>query len=116
MGQDGDQRVAGDGIADLQRDVLDFCRRRGWTDECKSLAMSVAIEAAEIMEIFQWKAAGEPLRAPERDALALECADVLWYLLRLCAAQGIPLAEALRDKIRINEGRFPERAEAPEVG
>lgn len=73
--------------------------------------MSVAIEAAEIMEVFQWKPRSDTLCQQERDALSLECADVLWYLLRLCASQDIDLAAALREKMQINETRFPEKTE-----
>lgn len=69
--------------------------------------MSVAVEAAGIMEVFQWKRPHDSLTAEEHEALALECADVFWYLLRLCAAQDVDLASALHKKIWINEARFP---------
>ena len=101
--------AAHDALKDLQRLVVDFSGARGWNNDSKNLAASVAIEAAEVMELFQWKATGEPLSAEERQALALECADVCWYLLRLCAAQGIDLAAALRTKAEINARRFPAR-------
>ena len=100
---------AQDALGDLQRLVVDFSLARGWNNDSKNLAASVAIEAAEVMEIFQWKATAEPLSAVERQALALECADVCWYLMRLCAAQGIDLAAALRAKAEINARRFPVR-------
>ncbi len=100
-------------LSRLEADVLDFCRNRGWLadEDPKSLAISVAIEAAEIMEIFQWKRRSDSLTPQERQALSLECADVFWYLLRLCAAEGIDLAHALREKIEINTIRFAETSE-----
>lgn len=98
-------------LLNLQEAVCDFCRRRGWTpdDDAKSLAMSIAIESAEIMEVFQWKRRNDPLTPREHEDLSLECADVLWYLLRLCAAQDIDLVASLRKKIQINQTRFPEQ-------
>lgn len=103
---------AGDGISELTRLVVTFSRQRAWNHDSKNLAMSVAIEAAEIMELFQWTDTEEPLAASDRQALALECADVLWYLLRLCAEEGLDLAAALRAKMEINARRFPPDADA----
>lgn len=94
-------------LQDLEQLVTTFSRRRGWINDPKNLAMSVAIEAAELMEIYQWKSTGEGLTESERTALALECADVLWYLLRLCKSESIDLAVALQQKHAINEERFP---------
>lgn len=95
-------------IADLQNLILDFSRRRGWHTESKDLAMSVAIEAAEIMEHYQWVQTGE--KAAHKEDVALELADVLWYLFRLADSEGIDLEAALRRKLAINDGRFPPRS------
>lgn len=96
-------------LPELEQLVGAFTRHRGWTNDSKNLAMSVAIEAAELMEIYQWKATSEALTESERAALALECADVLWYLLRLCESESIDLAAALKQKHTINETRFPPK-------
>lgn len=100
-----------DTVAVLQQAVVAFSRRRLWDGDPKNLAMSIAVEAAEILEVYQWKATAAPLPAQERADVALECADVLWYLLRLCEAEGIDLAAALRSKLEINAGRFPAVSE-----
>jgi NTP pyrophosphatase (non-canonical NTP hydrolase) len=97
-------------VAELQQLVIDFVASRGWNQEPKDLAMSVAIEAAEVMEHYQWTKTGERLPADKVDELALECADVLWYLLRLADAESIDLASALKRKAEINAGRFPAKA------
>lgn len=94
-------------LLELQQLVATFTRSRGWTNEAKNVAMSVAIEAAEIMEHYQWTDTGERLPAEKLEEVALECADVLWYLLRLCETEGIDLEQALRRKMAINAGRFP---------
>lgn len=96
-------------LSDLQRAVMEFTRSRGWRQEPKNLAISIAVESAEIMEHYQWVDTGQRLPAEKVDQVALECADVLWYLMRLAEAEGIDLADALRRKMAINEGRFPPR-------
>jgi len=92
-----------------------FAEARDWGrfHTPKDLAMSVSIEAAELLEVFQWKDAAEidELVRSEagRAALADEVADVLIYLLRLADVVGIDPAAAAAAKIERNEERFPQR-------
>ncbi len=65
----------------------------------RNLAASLSIEAAEVLEHFQW---GEQA---DRAELAAELADVLLYLLQLAAISGIDLEQAALDKLRVNHGR-----------
>ena len=79
--------------------------------------MSIAIEAAEIMEHFQWGAPEDYLELSEekRHEVSMEVADVMIYLLSFCRATGIDLATAVQAKMEINEGRFPvEKVRHPE--
>lgn len=99
-------------LAELQQLVNDFTKSRGWHNDPKNLAISIAVEAAEIMEHYQWVDTGNALPSTEVDAVALECADVLWYLLRLAESEGIDLEQALRRKMAINAGRFPAKDES----
>jgi NTP pyrophosphatase (non-canonical NTP hydrolase) len=100
-------------LADLKRLVNDFVARRDWRQfhAPKNLAMSLAIEAAELMEHFQWldaaasrAIAGQPDRLA---AVAEELADVLCYALALANELGIDLATAVRDKMVKNERKYP---------
>lgn len=78
----------------------------------KNLAMSAAIEAAELMELFQWHdVSPAQLRrdARLRERASEEIADTLAYLLSLCDAAGIDLTAAFTRKMRINERRYPVR-------
>lgn len=84
----------------------DFVRRKGWYDPdsphpqtSKNIAISLSIEAAEVLEQFQW---GE---TADKAELAGELADVLLYLLQLASLNDIDLAQAVLDKLNINEGR-----------
>lgn len=94
-------------LSELTRHMHDFVRAKGWYEPDsprpqtpRNIATSICIEAAEILEHFQWN--GE-LR--DRDALAGELADVALYLLQLASVTGIDLERAILDKLAANYGR-----------
>mgnify|MGYP003328924168 CR=1 FL=1 len=98
-------------LDDLIEDIDRFAAERKWGHfhTPKNLAMSVAIEAGELMEIFQWLTPEEALAVgndPDaRDQVKGEVADVLIYLLRLCSVLGIDPIEAAADKMEANRAR-----------
>ena len=92
-----------DRLADLEAAVKEFNRRRRWDPAAKDLAISVAIEAAELMEHFQWTSSPNDAYDPIR----LEVADIMIYLLHFCRVMDIDLCQAVLDKLAINERRFP---------
>ena len=73
--------------------------------------MSLNLEAAEILELTQWKSDDEIEKAAAdhgfRDRLGEECADVLLYLLLICERAGIDLEAAARAKIELNAIKYP---------
>jgi dCTP diphosphatase len=100
-------------VAALKQLVNDFVDRRDWHrfHAPKNLAMSLAIEAAELMEHFQWISADESRRtADDADRLAAvgeELADVLCYALAMANELGLDLSTAIRRKIVKNEQKYP---------
>lgn len=100
-------------FADLKRLVNDFVDRRDWHQfhSPKNLAMSMAIETAELMEHFQWISTEQSRRIseqPERlSAVADELADVLCYALALANELKLDLSTAVRQKMRKNERKYP---------
>jgi dCTP diphosphatase len=100
-----------DSLNDLRERLRQFAAGRDWErfHVPKNLAMSVAIEAAEIMEHFQWLTPDESaaLPEPQRTAVALEIADVLLYLVRLADVLDIDPVEAALDKMIINARKYP---------
>lgn len=100
-------------VGDLRIAVHDFVERRDWYQfhTPKNLAMSVAIEAAEIMEHFQWLTPDESAAAmtdPDiRYAVGDELADVVIYCLSFANSTGIDIASAVMAKLERNELRFP---------
>lgn len=94
---------------DLVYKLREFRDARNWAQfhSAKDLAMSVSIEAGELLELFQW-ADSNPEFTPEfRDELSEEVADVFLYLLMLCDKAGIDLHNSASSKLVANEKRFP---------
>ncbi|MFC4159569.1 nucleotide pyrophosphohydrolase [Chitinimonas lacunae] len=96
-------------LAELRELVRRFVAARHWESahQGKNLAMSIAIEAAELMEHFQWHSNDAGLDPAERAAIAEEVADVAIYTLSFCNRLGIDLAAAIAAKVAKNEVRFP---------
>jgi dCTP diphosphatase len=100
-------------VAELRRLVADFVDRRDWRQfhSPKNLSMSLAIEAAELMEHFQWLTADESRALVDQPdklaAVADELADVLAYTLAMANQLGLDLAVALDDKMAKNERKYP---------
>jgi len=95
----------------LRERIVRFADERDWDQfhNPKNVVMALAVEAAELLEHFQWRTPEESasLNPEEKEAVALEAADVLLYLLRLCDKLGIDLAAAAQRKIAINEQKYP---------
>ncbi|NQS92486.1 MAG: nucleotide pyrophosphohydrolase [Chloroflexi bacterium] len=73
----------------------------------KNLAMALSVEVAEIVEIFQWKKEDQALTPEEEESLRQEIGDVLIYLLELADKFGIDVVQAARDKMVLNEEKYP---------
>jgi dCTP diphosphatase len=100
-------------VAELRQLVNQFVEERSWHQfhSPKNLAMSLAIEAAELMEHFQWLSLDESrdvARQPEKLAeVAEELADVLCYALAMTNELGLDLATAIRNKMDKNRRKYP---------
>jgi NTP pyrophosphatase (non-canonical NTP hydrolase) len=100
-------------IADLRKLVQHFVEERDWGGyhTPKNLAMSIAIESAELMENFQWHTPEESIQVlqnPEsRQEVVGELADVLIYCIVLANQADIDISRAIEATLRRNEGRFP---------
>lgn len=110
-----DDGVTDDGVAGLRRRLVAFAAARDWQPyhTPKNLAAALSVEAAELLEIFQWltpEQAERVMEDPESaHRVADEVADVLAYLLQFCDALGIDPLAALAAKIDRNELRFPAK-------
>ncbi|MFO0923532.1 MAG: nucleotide pyrophosphohydrolase [Pirellulales bacterium] len=104
-------------LAELRHVVETFVAERQW--QCfhtpKNLATSVAIEAGELMEHFQWLTPEESLQlreSPEKIAtIAEELSDVMAYLLSLANALEIDVASSFVAKMEKNRQKYPAPSE-----
>jgi NTP pyrophosphatase (non-canonical NTP hydrolase) len=94
-------------IAELTARMHELVKSKGWYEKDskrpqtpRNLAVSLSIEAAEILEHFQF---GEEIK--DRDELGSELADVTLYLLQLASVSSIDLEEAVLKKIEVNKTR-----------
>jgi dCTP diphosphatase len=100
-------------IGQLRRIVEQFVDRRDWHrfHTPKNLAMSLAVEAAELMEHFQWlkpEQSRAVARQPDKlRAVAEELADVLCYVLAMANELGLDLSASFEDKMSKNEQKYP---------
>lgn len=101
-----------DQIENLTASIRNFAMKRDWEKfhTPKNLAMAIAGEAGELVAEFQWltpegSSKNELSEEKLRD-IRLEMADVQIYILRLADVLGIDIAEAVSEKMKINESRF----------
>jgi dCTP diphosphatase len=96
-------------MEELKLRIKEFIRARDWEQyhAPKNLAMALSVEAAEIVEIFQWKKADEPLSPTEQEHLRQEIGDVLVYLLELAEKFEIDIVQAAKDKMILNDKKYP---------
>ncbi len=101
-------------IATLKELVRDFRNRRDWEQfhSPKNLSISIAIEAAELMEEFQWLSSEESqqLRQDEEGLTRLgeELADIIIYCLSFANSLDIDVTTAVMDKLSKNARKYPE--------
>ena len=100
-----------DSLQDLRARINIFVTERDWAQfhTPKNLAMAMIVEAAELVEQFQWDTPQESqqLSAEKREAVAHELADTFVYLLRLAEVLNIDLIDAANEKIKLNALKYP---------
>ncbi len=92
----------------LQKKIIEFRDARNWKQfhTPKDLAISLSLEAGELLENFQWKSSEEAVRESFEN-MKEELADVVIYALLLSHELGIDLEEAIMDKMKKNEQKYP---------
>jgi NTP pyrophosphatase (non-canonical NTP hydrolase) len=100
-------------VNELRQAIGRFVNERDWSQfhSPKNLSMAIAIEAAELMEHFQWLSPDEARRSGESpDEMRLigeELADIFCFALSFANAMNIDVSTALRDKIAKNALKYP---------
>jgi len=97
----------------LKLELRKFAKQRDWDKyhSPKNLSMALAVEAAELLEHFQWitEQQSKKLDGSTLSAVEQEIADIQIYLVRLADKLGINVAKAVEKKMRLNKSRYPAR-------
>jgi len=108
---DPDPIPQSDQFGRLREELRRFAAERDWDQfhTPKNLAMALSVESAELLEHFQWLTPEESQRlgTDRIDAIRLEMADILLYLVRLADRLGVDLAASASEKIAINADKYP---------
>lgn len=94
-------------LGQLKIKVDRFRRARNWNPNVKNLAVSIAIEASELLEHFQWDNYEEYRSDKKREDIEQELADVLIYCLEFANGYGINMAKAVEKKLAHNARKYP---------
>ena len=88
--------------------ILKFRYDRDWKQfhNPKDLAISISLEAAELLEVFQWRGA-DVSNEGKQDKIKEELADVVNYCVLMADACELDLDEIVQEKIKINERKYP---------
>lgn len=98
-------------FAGIAGELRRFAAERDWDQfhSPKNLAMAMTVEAAELLEHFQWLTEEQSRNLPpeKRAMVAEEIADIQAYLIRMADKLGIDILASVRAKIRQNEAKYP---------
>jgi NTP pyrophosphatase (non-canonical NTP hydrolase) len=92
---------------DVVTTAINFRDARDWKQfhNPKDLAISISLEASELLELFQWS--GADLNPKDAAAARDELADIMIYCIYFADALGIDIPAAIADKLKENEERYP---------
>lgn len=96
---------------DIKKETIDECiefvKERNWEQfhNPKDLAISLSLEASELLELFQWKSNDEALA--NIDDMKDELADIIVYAIDFASVLGFDLNEIIRNKMRKNREKYP---------
>ena len=96
-------------MKEILKELIQFRNDRDWEQfhTPKNLAISISIEAAELLEHFQWLKENEDLTSKKRMEVAKEMADIYIYLLMMSNDMGIDLLDEAKKKIKENAKKYP---------
>ena len=100
-----------DSLYELSNQLAEFARVRDWEQfhSPKNLSMALIAEAAELVEHFQWLSEEDSKSLPPEklEEVRMELADIQIYLIRIAERLGVDLLAAAREKMALNERRYP---------
>lgn len=99
-----------DSISELVAQVVAFRDARDWKQfhNPKDLAISISLEAAELLEVFQWSGADTAVETDKKKAkVREELADVLIYCALMANDLGLDISDIVTEKLKVNDSKYP---------
>ncbi len=109
--------MTNDRLQELIKDIRQFTKERDWEQfhDPKNLALSLVLEASEVLELFQWTKDNE-INPKKKDEIGDELADVFYWVLKLADHYDIDILDALEQKMHQNRAKYPaEKAKGKAV-
>lgn len=100
-------------VNDFKKSITEFVHARNWEQfqNPKNIAMALTVEAAELLEIFQWLTAEQAANikndASTKEKISHELADIMIYIIRLATQTEINLQTAISKKMQLNAQKYP---------
>lgn len=98
-------------LSDLTDEIRAFCRERDWQQfhTGKNLAISLTLEASELLELFQWSDLDpDQIDLETRTKLSHELADIFYWTLLISDKYNIDLSASLKAKLTVNAAKYPK--------
>ena len=96
-------------IEDIAKKLIKFAEDRDWEQfhSPKNLVISLAVEAGELLEVFQWLPENPPYDETVRNKSSEEIADIFIYAIMFSRKMNIDMEKAVQNKIEVNEKKYP---------
>jgi dCTP diphosphatase len=96
-------------LSELKEKISKFIEERNWNLNARDLAISISLEAAELLEHYQWSDDYEERSRENSDAVRKELADVMIYCLEFAMVSGIDISQAIQEKLEYNAKKYPPK-------
>lgn len=105
----GENFMPGQKIQELAEKIREFIDTRSWSKyhKPKNIAIAISVEAAELLELFQWRASNDEFDKEDYEKIRMETADVAIYAICMANACNFDLGDAIDEKIEQNVRKYP---------
>ena len=95
-------------VGDIVSQIEEFVEQRDWKKfhNPKDLAISISLEASELLELFQWKSSEESVKKYPNE-LKEELADILIYCIQFASIMGYDIEDIITSKLKSNAAKYP---------
>ena len=95
-------------VGDIVSQIEEFVEQRDWKKfhNPKDLAISISLEASELLELFQWKSSEESVKKYPNE-LKEELSDILIYCIQFASIMGYDIEDIITSKLKSNAAKYP---------